>query len=75
MQRFLSGKRRRSGQEGGASKMKEDTKDTKCPGDFQQSQGNLCIQFCQFRFTLPVQQQFKSKLNVSVYVLYKTLND
>lgn len=55
--------------------MKEDTKDTKCPGDFQQSQGNLCIQFCQFRFTLPVQQQFKSKLNVPVYVLYKTLND
>lgn len=53
--------------------MKEETK---CPGDFQKSQGgNLCIQFFQFRFTITVQQQFTSKLNVSVYVLYKTLND
>lgn len=51
-------------------------KEAKFPGDFQKNQGgNLCIQFRQFRVTIPVQQQFTSKLNVSVYVLYKTLND
>ena len=48
--------------------------ETKCPGDFQQSHGNLFIQFSQSRFTLPVQQQFKTKLKVSVYVLYNSLD-